>query len=72
MEKSMGRSMGYRGEMAGVADVTDTDNMILMIANCYHFTICDIGITTRSCLDIVSVKLVQRAIDILPGERMIL
>ena len=33
--------------------------------NCYHFVICDIGIMSRSCLDIVSVKSVQRAIDTL-------
>ena len=55
--------------MAGVADITDTDNMILMIANCYHFTICDIGRSARSCLGIGSVKSAQSAIDTLTREK---
>ena len=54
-----------------LTDIADIDNMILITLDCYHFIICDIGITARSCLGIVSIKSVQRAIDTLLRKRMI-
>ena len=56
---------GMKDKSRMLTDITDIDNMILITSNRYHFIICDIGITARSCLGIVSIKSEQRAIDTL-------
>ena len=65
-------TFGEKGDMRDrsrrLIDIIDIDEMMLIISKYFHFAICDINIKTRSCLDIVSIKLVQRAIDTLLRE----